>query len=432
MGLVQLRTRTDRRAIFHVPGSRTSCFDPIVARRWRRLGAAVLTGALLFALCGSAIAAAAANDAALVAELEMFVRAGCAHCEEAERFVTRLRQERSALRVAIHDVRKDPAAAARLRELALQAGVTAPGVPAFYLRGELVVGFAGEAATGARIEALLDRRPVRASKANGVAKSCALDEGLACKPEADLKSAAAESIVLPWLEIELKVEDIGLPLFTVLIGLLDGFNPCSIWVLIMMISMLAAVGNRRNMLMIAGTFVAIEGIAYFAFMAAWLNLFLLIGVSRASELVIGMIALVAGLINVKDFWAFGRGITLSIPAAAKPGIYARMRRVLHEERMLVALAGTAVLAILVQLVELLCTSGFPALYTRILTLRNLDPWTYYGYLLLYNAMYMLDDVIVLAIGVVTLSQRRLQQKEGRMLKLLSGVVMLLLGLYLVA
>jgi arginine exporter protein ArgO len=109
-----------------------------------------------------------------------------------------------------------------------------------------------------------------------------------------------------------------------------------------------------------------------------------------------------------------------------------MRRLIHEESLPLAIAGTVVLAVLVQLVELLCTSGLPALYTRILTLRNFDRWTYYGYLLLYNVMYMLDDVIVLAIGVVTLSQNRLQEKEGRALKLLSGAVMVLLGVYLIA
>jgi hypothetical protein len=134
---------------------------------------------------------------------------------------------------------------------------------------------------------------------------------------------------------------------------------------------------------------------------------------------------------VKDFFAFGRGVSLSIPASAKPGIYQRMRRLLHEQSLAMAIAGTVVLAVLVQLVELLCTSGLPALYTRILTLRQLDPWGYYGYILLYNVMYMADDVVLLAIGVVTLSQKRLQEKEGRLLKLLSGLVMLLLGLYLI-
>ena len=89
------------------------------------------------------------------------------------------------------------------------------------------------------------------------------------------------------------------------------------------------------------------------------------------------------------------------------------------------------LAILVQIVEFMCTSGFPALYTRILTLRQLDSISYYSYLLLYNVAYMFDDVIILAIGIITLSQRRLQEKEGRWLKLISGLVMVGLGIYLI-
>jgi hypothetical protein len=237
---------------------------------------------------------------------------------------------------------------------------------------------------------------------------------------------------VPFFGLRLDVDALGLPLFTFLLGLLDGLNPCSMWVLIFMISLLTSLRDRARMLAICGVFVAVEGIAYFAFMAAWLNLFLLIGISRLSEIVLGVIAGVAGAINVKDFVAFGRGVSLSIPPSAKPGIYARVRAILHAPNLTAALAATVVLAVLVQVVEFMCTSGFPALYTRILTLRRLEGWDYYAYLLLYNAAYMLDDVIVLAIGVVTLSQRRLQEKEGRWLKLLSGVVMLGLAVYLIA
>jgi hypothetical protein len=204
------------------------------------------------------------------------------------------------------------------------------------------------------------------------------------------------------------------------------------WVLILMISLLAPMNDRRRMLAIAGTFVVIQGLAYYAFMAAWLNLFLLIGLSRASEIVLGAIALVAGLINLRDFRGHGSGVSLSIPAAAKPGIYARMRAILHAENLGAALIGAVILGFLVQVVELLCTSGLPALFTRILTLRALDPALYYGYLLLYNIAYMLDDAIVLAIGVITLSRHRLQEKEGRWLKLVSGLAMLGLGVYLLA
>ena len=137
------------------------------------------------------------------------------------------------------------------------------------------------------------------------------------------------------------------------------------------------------------------------------------------------------IINLKDFQFYGRSVSLSIPDTAKPGIYARIRNILQAKNLTGALIGAVVLAILVQIVEFMCTSGFPALYTRILTLHHLESISYYGYLLLYNLAYMFDDIIVLAIGIITLSQRRLQEKEGRLLKFISGLVMIGLGIYLI-
>ena len=365
-------------------------------------------------------------------DIEVFARQGCAHCEAARRFLDDLARERPGLRIVIHDVMAEPAARQQLQDLSTALKAGAPGVPAFHLRGALIIGFEGPETTGARIRALLDGQPPPEQSPWGpAAPSCSPEEAVPCAP-APGASADAEAIEIPLLHVHVTVGSLGLPLFTVIIATLDGFNPCSFWVLMLMISMLAGLGDRRKMLLVAGTFVAIEGIAYFAFMAAWLNLFLFIGLSRVSEIVLGVIATVAGLINLKDFWAFGRGISLSIPAAAKPGLYARLRRIMQAERIAVAVAGAAVLAVLVQLIELLCTSGFPALYTRILTLRKLSTHAYYGYLLFYNFFYMLDDWIILGIGVVTMSQRRLQEHEGRWLKLISGLVMLGLGVYLLA
>jgi hypothetical protein len=185
------------------------------------------------------------------------------------------------------------------------------------------------------------------------------------------------------------------------------------------------------MLAIAGTFVLIQGIAYFIFLAAWLNLFLLIGLARWSQLLIAAIAIIAGLINLKDFFAFKWGLSLSIPEHQKPKIYQRMRGILMAKSLTAAIVATIVLAVLVQIVELLCTSGFPALFTRILTMHELDTATYYGYLLLYMAAYMIDDMIVLGIGVTLLSRHRLQEREGRVLKFLSGLAMVGLGIYLI-
>lgn len=339
--------------------------------------------------------------AARDADIEIFVRDGCPHCANAEQFLEQLQRDQPTIHVVVHDVVRDPVAQQRLLSISKEHGVSPVRVPTIRVGGRLIVGFSKEAGTGQLIRELL------------------------LTPQ-----SVQEAFAIDFLGQRLSLTQIGLPLFTLAIGLLDGFNPCSMWVLILMISLLAPLNNRPRMLVVAGTFVAVQGLAYFVFIAAWLNLFLLIGLSRISEILIAVLALLAGAIHLKDFWRFGWGVTLSIPAAAKPGIYARMRRVLQAENLAAALFGTVLLAVLVQIVEFMCTSGFPALFTRILTLQQLDTASYYGYLLLYDLAYMLDDIAILAIGIVTLSQRRLQEREGRWLKLVSGLVMVALGLYL--
>jgi len=365
------------------------------------------------------------------ADIEAFVRDGCPHCEQAEQFLAILQREQPDLRIAIRNVNQEPAALERLKAIIESRNSGLIRLPAFVVRGELIIGYADETSSGALIRNALRSSANQAPASADDAGSCEVQSSVSCEASISEEASPTPNLfAVTWFGRRIGLEEIGLPAFTLAMGLLDGFNPCSMWVLILMISMLAPMHNRPRMLAVAGTFVAVEGLAYFMFMAAWLNLFLLIGLSRASELAIAGIAIFAGFINLKDFWAYGVGISLSIPASAKPGIYVRIRRVLQAENLAGAMLGAVVLALLVQMVELLCTSGFPALYTRILTLRQLQGLDYYGYLLLYNLAYMLDDVVVLGIGIITLSQHRLQEKEGRWLKLLSGLVMVGLGIYL--
>ena len=363
-----------------------------------------------------------------IADIDVYVREGCPHCAKAKQFLQALQREQPTLKVHIHDVVKEPEALGQLQQLVKNQALGALKVPAFYIGGQLLVGYSDEITTGQLIrDALLQ---AQAQKKQDVSGSCEAKEPLSCESGTSVLTQPPPVFFLDFFGYKLSLETLGLPLFTLAMGLLDGFNPCSMWVLMLMISLLAPIKNRWRMFAIAGTFIAVEGLAYFMFMAAWLNLFLFIGLSRIAEIVIAGIALFAGLLNLKDFWFYGRVISLSIPNAAKPDIYARMRRVLQAQNLSAALFGTIVLAVLVQMVEFMCTSGFPALYTKILTLKQLSSASYYGYLLLYNLAYLFDDFIVLAIGIVTLSQRRLQEKEGRWLKLMSGLVMVGLAIYL--
>jgi len=407
-------------------------------RRWGRgiLCAATAAAALFLApvACSETPphaqpGATAAVTSTALRPIEVFVREGCPHCADAEAFLGALANERLDLAITIRDVSKDPAAMARLKDLANAQGQGPARVPAVYVNGELIVGYSKAAGTDRLIRRALDGARVAGERVLDTGTCEADDASLSCDAGPGAK-AEEEKFAISVFGFAVSLEQVGLPLFTFVMGMLDGFNPCSMWVLLLMISLLAPLNDRPRMLAIAGTFLVVQAIAYFGFLAAWLNLFLTIGLSRASELVIAAVAILAGVVNVKDFFAFGTGPSLSIPEKSKPGIYARMRAILHAENLWGALVATVILGVLVQIVELLCTSGFPALFTRILTLQQLEGAQYYGYLLLYLAAYMLDDLMILAIGVITLSRHRLQEREGRWLKLISGVVMVGLGLYL--
>jgi hypothetical protein len=245
-------------------------------------------------------------------------------------------------------------------------------------------------------------------------------------PEAWDATDVNQEVRLP-LFGELSARSVGLPALTVAVGLVDGFNPCAMWVLLFLLSLLVNLKDRRRILVIAATFIVVSGLAYFAFMAAWLNVFIFVGYLRPIQIALGATAIAIGSVHIKDFFAFHRGFSLSIPEAAKPGIYARTRRIITAENIAGALAGATVLAVMVNVVELLCTAGLPALYTEILTMHDLPTWQNYAYLALYNICYMLDDTLMVGLVVISLSKRKLQEEQGRWLKLVSGAVIAVLG-----
>lgn len=242
----------------------------------------------------------------------------------------------------------------------------------------------------------------------------------------DLSEGQADSVDLPVFG-RLSAAAIGMPLFTIAIGLVDGFNPCAMWVLVFLLSILVNLRDRGRILMVAGTFVVISGLAYYAFMAAWLNVFILVGLIRPIQILLGTTAIVVGAIHIKDYFAFKRGISLSIPESAKPTIYARVRTIVTAEHLWGALVGAVTLAVLVNIVELLCTAGLPALYSEILTMQQFPAWKNYAYLGLYILAYMFDDSLMVLGVTLTLGKRKMQETEGRILKLISGSVILALG-----
>lgn len=181
------------------------------------------------------------------------------------------------------------------------------------------------------------------------------------------------------------------------------------------------------MLAIGGIFVFFSGLMYFAFMAAWLSLFQLLGNLAWVTLAAGALAVFVGVVNIKDFFAFERGLSLSIQESRKPDIYRRARAIISADNLPAMVAATVFLAIAANFYELLCTAGFPMVYTRLLTLSGQPEGVRYLYLALYNLVYVIPLVIIVLAFVRSMGARKLTEREGRLLKLLSGVMMLELG-----
>jgi hypothetical protein len=158
--------------------------------------------------------------------------------------------------------------------------------------------------------------------------------------------------------------------------------------------------------------------------------FLIAGELRVITVIAGLLALTVAALNIKDYFWFKEGPSLSIPDAAKPGLFKRMRDVVTTGNMGPMLASTVLLAIVANSYELLCTAGFPMVYTRALTLAKLESWQYYAWLAVYNVIYVLPLLAIVIVFTKTMGARKLTESEGRILKLVSGFMMLGFGLVL--
>ena len=339
----------------------------------------------------------------------------CPHCLEAHPFIKAIPNERPWVIVHSLEVSRQPDNARRFIALAESLGQTADAVPTLITCGVMETGWHDAASTGAALLQRLDQ--CRSQARQGITPGTV--------PLAETVS----TVRVPWLG-EVRADQVSLPVFTLVLAGLDAFNPCAFFVLLFLLSLLAHQKSRYRMALIGGIFVLTSGLMYFAFMAAWLNVFQLLGALAWITLAAGLLAISVGIINIKDFFAFERGLSLSIPESRKPDIYRRARAILNAENLPAMLGATILLAVAANFYELLCTAGFPMVYTRLLTLSELSPGGRYAYLAFYNLIYVVPLALIVFAFVRTLGARKLSEREGRLLKLLSGVMMLELGLLL--
>lgn len=239
-----------------------------------------------------------------------------------------------------------------------------------------------------------------------------------------------EHLDLPYLGT-VNPYEMSLPVLAAALGLVDGFNPCAMWVLVYLISLIIGMKDRRRIYTLVGTFLMASGILYFLFMAAWLNLFLMIGYIRVVSVLIGVAALYMGITNIRDFAVNGGQVVCEIgDLEERRKTRSKIRELVTSPMSLATFGGIVVLAFAVNSIEFLCSSALPAVFTHVLTLEELPAATYYLYILLYVLFFMLDDLVIFGAAAVA-TEKFIGEKYAGYCHVIGGGVLILMGIYLV-
>lgn len=330
----------------------------------------------------------------------------CPHCNEAKPFVNNLPKTYPWLTLQSFDLVDSKVNQDLYLQMAKQIKQPANSVPAFIFCGQMMVGYDKAETTGRELEEKL----------------------LACHKQEN-NQQVQKSFHIPGLG-KIHYQQFSLPVFTLIIAALDAFNPCAFFILFFLLSLMVHHRSRVRMLVIGCTFVLCSGIMCFLFMSAWLNLFLITDQLMFITTVAGLIAISFGVINIKDYFFFRQGVSLSLSDSARTRLFTRIRALTQSGNWSTMIVATIILAIAANSYELLCTAGLPMVYTRVLTLNNLSSTEYYLYLALYNVIYIIPLLLIVLMFSLTLGSKKLSEKEGRLLKLLSGSMMFGLGMIL--
>jgi thiol-disulfide isomerase/thioredoxin len=375
-----------------------------------------------------------AADGTPTVRLYYFFSPTCPHCQAAKPFIAELQAKNPWLEVKRYSVKDHRGNAKFYYETAQSLGVEALSVPGFVFCRQVIIGYDSAETTGRELadalQACHERRLAHPGATDPASAAGGATASGATTTLAAAEKKAGTTVNVPFIG-PMDAKAFSLPVLTLVLAGMDAFNPCAFFVLLFLLSLLVHAKSRTRMAIIGGTFVLFSGIVYFVFMAAWLNVFLIAGELRVITLIAGLVALTVAALNIKDYFWFKAGPSLSIPDSAKPGLFKRMREVVASGSMGPMLVSTVLLAIVANSYELLCTAGFPMVYTRALTLADLEPWQYYAWLAAYNVIYVLPLLAIVTVFTRTMGARKLSESEGRLLKLISGFMMLGFGLMLI-
>ncbi|MBD3311175.1 MAG: hypothetical protein GF349_01605 [Candidatus Magasanikbacteria bacterium] len=348
----------------------------------------------------------------------------CPHCKDEIEFINNeLEPEYGEwVEFNLYEI-SDPENQKLLDQYAYFYKASVSGVPITFIDGQVVYGYDNEKTTGQELISIIETK--------------LKEKGIVYEKDANVESAEkfdpSDFVTVPVIG-EINAKTFSLPLLTVMIGLLDGFNPCAMWVLLFLISLLLGIENRKRMWILGLLFIVSSGLVYFFFMAAWLHFLMFVGMIFFVRIIIGLVAIGVGGYNLRDYWKNRKSDGVVCKVSNKEGTkktFDKIKDIVYKKSLLWSITGIILLGFSVNLVELACSAGFPAIFTQILAISDVAMWKRYLYMAGYIFFYMLDDMIVFAIAMITLKSKVVGSKFAKYSNLIGGLIIFVLGLLLI-
>lgn len=367
------------------------------------------------------------NPNAREVSVYVFWQKGCYHCEKEKVFLKKLQKKYPDIQIQYFEVSESKENLKLLNQISKKMGFEISGFPITIIGKRYFIGFLDEKTTGFSLEKVIIKE--QKTPSFDVIEALHSNEK---QPYVATKSKEVipEKISIPFFG-QINIKHLSLPLITLLFGAIDGFNPCAMWALVMLISFLIVMKDKKKIILLGSLFIFVSGWMYFMFMAAWLNLLIFLSYIKWMKIAIGIIAISGGAYYLKEFWTNKEGACQVTSSKYKQKIAQKLSFFTQTNRLWLAALGICLLAFLVNFIELICSAGLPIVYLQILRVNELASLHYYLYIFLYIFIFMLDDLIVFFIAIFTLQMIGFTTKYSRFSHLIGGAVLLIIGVLLI-
>ncbi len=347
------------------------------------------------------------NNISLI--IDFFYLPTCPHCAEQKLFNKKLITEFPEIKFIYHDVTNPDELALLNKMVGLNANYF---VPATFFKNKSFVGFESEETTGQKIR--------------GAVLDC-LEE---CKKPSNVTNNTENmEFKLPFIG-KINPMEYSLPVLAIVLGLVDGFNPCAMWVLVYLITLVMNLNDKKKRWFIVGSFVLASGVLYFLFMTAWLNAFLIIGYIRIITIIIGLVALGVGILSIKEYIITKGNLICKVGNVNdKKRTISQVESIVSSQMTITTICAIIILAFVINSTEFICSAAIPAVFTQVLALSKLSFLEYYGYIALYDLFFMLDDLIIFGLVVFAISSS-VGEKYAKHCKIIGGIILFILGILL--